>query len=156
MTEKPRIASKFSRHLFSKDYWFNNTELRDISTRIICMTIPIWLESYGKLKIKNTYIPRLFDKPSLFTKIKLKWPLSRDSHFNIYFHLECQGNWGLRQNFYRILFSKYRILINSDHFVTYDFYSKTYFALVVKHLDMDGTTWKWTFNQFVPKMHLIR
>ena len=29
-------------------------------------------ETTTKLKIKNTYVPRLFDKPSLFTKNKLK------------------------------------------------------------------------------------
>ena len=29
-------------------------------------------EIMTKLEIKNTYVPRLFDKPSLFTKKKLK------------------------------------------------------------------------------------
>ena len=47
-------------------------------------------ETTTKLKIKNTYVPGLFNKSSLFTKIKLKRPLSRGSHFNIYFRLE----WG--------------------------------------------------------------
>ena len=68
-----------------------------------------------KLRVKNTYALGLFGRPSLFTNIKLKHPLSRGSHFNIYFRLKCQGNRGLRQNFYEIPFSKDRVLINLDH-----------------------------------------
>ena len=74
-------------------------------------------ETTTKLKIKNTYVPGLFGKPSLFTKIKLEWPLSRGSHFKIYFRLECRGNRGSRQNFYGIPFSKDHILINPVYFV---------------------------------------
>ena len=40
------------------------------------------------LRIKNTYVPGLFDKPSYLTKITLKKPLSRGSRFKIYFLLE--------------------------------------------------------------------
>ena len=56
-------------------------------------------------------------------KIKLKGPLSRGSHFNIYFRLECRKNRGSRQNFQGISSSKDRILINSDHFVTLSSYA---------------------------------
>ena len=52
-------------------------------------------------------------------RINLKRPLSRGSRFKIYFRLECRGYRGTRQNFHEIYFSKDRILIKSDHFVTY-------------------------------------
>ena len=52
-------------------------------------------------------------------KINLKKSLSRDSRFKIYFRLECRKNQGSRQNFHGIPFSKDRILIKPDHFVTY-------------------------------------
>ena len=68
---------------------------------------------------KNTYVLGLFGKPSLFTKSKLKETLTRGSRFKIYSHLECRGNRGSRQIFHEIPFSKDRILINLDHFVTY-------------------------------------
>ena len=84
-----------------------------------------------KLEIKNTYISELFDKLSLFTKIKLKGPLSRDSHFKIYFRSKYRGNRGSCQSFHGIPFSKDRVLINPDH-VTFRFLFQTYFALVVK------------------------
>ena len=50
-------------------------------------------------------------------KIKLKGPLSRGSHFNIYFHLECQVNQRSRRNFHEISFYKDRVLINPDHII---------------------------------------
>ena len=52
-------------------------------------------------------------------KINLEKPLSRGSRFKIYFRLECRGNRGSDQNFHEILFSKDRILIKLNHFVTY-------------------------------------
>ena len=42
-------------------------------------------KNYDKIKIKNTYVPRLFDKLSYLTKITLKKPLSRGNRFKIYF-----------------------------------------------------------------------
>ena len=70
-----------------------------------------------KLRLKNTYPPGLFSRRSLFTKkIKLNGPLSRGSHFNIYFRLECWGNRGSYQNFHGIPFFKYSVLINTGHF----------------------------------------
>ena len=75
-----------------------------------------------KLQVKNTYVPGLFSKPSLFTKNKIKVTLSKGSHFNIYFRLECQGIRGSRQNFHGISFSKDRVLINPDHYVTLQIY----------------------------------
>ena len=59
-----------------------------------------------KLEIKNTYVPRLFDKLPYLTKITLKKPLSRGSRFKIYFRLERRGNRGSRLNFHKIPFSK--------------------------------------------------
>ena len=59
-----------------------------------------------KLATKNTYVPRLFDIPSYLTKITLKKPPSRGSRFKIYFHLERRENYGSRQNFHEIPFSK--------------------------------------------------
>ena len=57
-------------------------------------------------KNKNTYVLELFDKSSYLTKITLKKPLSRGSRFKIYFRLERWGNYGSRQNFHEIRFSK--------------------------------------------------
>ena len=39
MTGKPKIAPKFSRHLFFGGFSINNIELRDNSTRIKCMAM---------------------------------------------------------------------------------------------------------------------
>ena len=55
---------------------------------------------------KNMYVPGLFDKPSLFTKITLKKPLSRGSRFKIYFRSERRGNRGSRLNFHGIPFRR--------------------------------------------------
>ena len=66
----------------------------------------IVIKTMTELKSKNTYVPRLFDKPSYLTKITLKKPLSRGSRFKIYFRLERQGNRGSRLNFHEISFSK--------------------------------------------------
>ena len=52
-------------------------------------------------------------------KINLKRPLSRGSRFKIYFRLEYQRYRGSRQNFHEILFSKDRILIKPNHFITW-------------------------------------
>ena len=42
----------------------------------------------------------------ILRKINLKKPLSRGNRFKIYFRLECRGNYGSRQNFHEIPFSK--------------------------------------------------
>ena len=72
------------------------------------MAIPIQLKELRQ-KIKNKKIRNsrdyLINRLHL-QKINLKRPLSRGSHFKIYFRLECQGNRGSRQNFHEILFSK--------------------------------------------------
>ena len=57
-------------------------------------------------KQKNMYVPELFDKSSYLTKITLKKPLSRGSHFKIYFRLERRGNRGSHLNFHGTPFSK--------------------------------------------------
>ena len=64
------------------------------------------LKAYDEIKNKNTYVPKLFDKPSYLTKITLKKPLSRGSRFKIHFRLERQENRGSRLNFHGIPFSK--------------------------------------------------
>ena len=66
----------------------------------------IVMKNYDKIKIENTYVPRLFDKLSHLTKITLKKPLSRGSRFKIYFRLERRENRGSRLNFHGIPFSK--------------------------------------------------
>ena len=68
-----------------------------------------------KLEIKNTYVPRLFHKPSSFVKIKLKYPLSRGSHFKIYFCLEYQRNRGSSQDFHGVSFSGDCKIITPGH-----------------------------------------
>ena len=84
----------------------NNDELRDNSIRTKCMAIQVWLKNYDKLGNQNTYVPKLFDKPSLSTKIILKKPLSRGSRFKIHFRLERRGNRGSCRNFHGIPFPK--------------------------------------------------
>ena len=59
-----------------------------------------------KSKIKNTYVPGLFGKPSYLTKIILKKPLSRGSRFKIYFRLERRENRGSRLNFHVASFQR--------------------------------------------------
>ena len=66
----------------------------------------IVIKNYDKIKMKNPYVPRLFDKLSYLTNITLKKLLSRGSRFKIYFRLERRGNRGSRLNFYGIPFSK--------------------------------------------------
>ena len=66
-------------------------------------------------------------------KTKLKGPLSRGSHFNIYFRLERRGNRGSRQNFHGIPFFQKKMHINNlgstrktciyhDHILIYNNY----------------------------------
>ena len=68
-----------------------------------------------KLRIKNRYVPRLFDTPSYLTKITLKKPLSKGSRFTIYFRLERRGNRGSSQNFHGTPFSGDRKIIILSH-----------------------------------------
>ena len=64
--------------------------------------------------------------------------MSRGSHSNIYFRLECRENRGSRQNFHRILFSKDRVLIKSNHYVTLQIYYHSNLAKIMKfNLSMD-------------------
>ena len=85
----------------------NNTKLRDILARTRCMAIqmkPKELQQNWKSRIRvfrDYLINHLY-----LQRINLKRPLSRGSHFEIYFRLECRRNWGSRQNFHGILFSK--------------------------------------------------
>ena len=81
-----------------------------------------------KLRVKNTDASGLFSKPSLFTQIRLKWPLSRGSHFKTYSRLECRENRGSHQNFHENLFSKDRVLIILNH-VVFQKYSNAYFLI---------------------------
>ena len=88
-----RLSINISKHeAFDRNKMHGNTDMTWNNT------IKLWL--------RNTYAPRFFRKSSFFTKIKLKWSLSRGSHFNIYFCLECRGNRGSRQNFHEFFFSK--------------------------------------------------
>ena len=75
-------------------------------------------KNYDRIKIKNTYVPGLFDKPSHLTKIILKKPLSRGSRFKIYFCLERRENRRSRLNFHGIPFFKDRVLIKPKHSVS--------------------------------------
>ena len=94
-----------------------------------------------KPQVKNTYVTNLFSKPPLFTKIKLKWPLSRGSHFNIYFRLERRENRGSRQNFHEILFFKDRVSIDPDHYVSY--HSMIACLSIIKQLKPKHECQKW-------------
>ena len=66
------------------------------------------IENYDKIK-KKTKIRMCRDylvNHLILQKINLKKPLSRGSRFKIYFRLERRGNYGSRQNFHEIPFSK--------------------------------------------------
>ena len=76
------------------------------------MAMLIWLKQYNKITIKKKYVPGYINKPSLFIKIKSKWPLLGGSHFNIYFHTEQRENRGSNQYFHEISFSEDYSLIN--------------------------------------------
>ena len=107
---KTEDRTKVSTSPLFEGFLINNTELQGISTRTRCMAIPIKpkeLRQNWKSKIRMFWdylVHRLY-----LQKINLKWPLSRGSHFKIYFRLECRENRGSRQNFHRILFSKDRV-----------------------------------------------
>ena len=120
---------KFSRHLFFKKLLINNIELRDISTKKVCMTIPIWLKKLqrnwkSKIRMFRDYlVHRLY-----LQKINLKRPLSRGSRFKIYFRLECRRNWGSRQNFHGIPIFR-RVFINKPESLRND--TKIYYDILI-------------------------
>ena len=102
---KLRIAPKFPRHIFFKRLLINNIELRDMSTRTICMTMSIrpkelWQIGNRKIRMFRDYLINRF----YLQKINLKRPLSRGSRFKIYFRLKNWENRGSRQNFHGIPF----------------------------------------------------
>ena len=73
----------------------------------------LWQNEKSKVRMFRDYlVNRLY-----LQKINLKKPLSKGRHLNIYFRLECRENWGSRQNFHGISFSKDRVLINPGHWV---------------------------------------
>ena len=57
-------------------------------------------------KVKNYMHSRIISEPFPFTKVKLKWPLSRGSCFKIHFCLKFWENRGSSQNFHGVLFSR--------------------------------------------------
>ena len=102
--EKPRIAPKFSRHLFSRDYWLIILNHQNLTLNPNAWWYPNWLYIMQYFKVKNYIHFEIISRLSHFSKVKLKWPLSRDSHFKIHFGLEFRENQGLSQNFHRVLF----------------------------------------------------
>ena len=68
----------------------------------------------------NKRISSLFSRQSLFIKVNLKWPLSRNSPFKIHFYLEWQGNRGSIPSFHAFPLSKDHKLINPN----YEIYNK--------------------------------
>ena len=58
MAGKPRIAPKFSRHLFSKDLSINNVDLRDILNKNKMHGNINVIQNYDKIKEnKDAYVP---------------------------------------------------------------------------------------------------
>ena len=116
----------------------NNDELRDILTRTKCMAMQTWLEMKRQNYESQIHMLRDYLVNHLYLhKIKLKGPLSRDSHFKIYIRSKFRGNRGSRQNFHGIPFSKDRVLINPSHQTynnnnpTHFFYNTTYFSILI-------------------------
>ena len=99
MTRKPRIALKFLRHLFSEGLLINNPESSKPYTKWYYQTDYTKCNFY---KVKNCTHLGIISKSFPFLKVKLKWPLSRGSHFKIQFSLEFQGNQGSSQNFHGV------------------------------------------------------
>ena len=97
----------------------NNTKLRDILARTRCMAIqmkPKELRQNWKSRIRvfrDYLINHLY-----LQRINLKRPLSSGSRFKIYFRLECWGKLRIVPKFSRNFFSKNRVLINPNHYVT--------------------------------------
>ena len=112
---KPRIAPKFLRHLFSKDHRLIITNYGIIQQEQNAWQCYYDLKKYDKIENQEYVCSGLFDKRLHLQRINLKRPLSRGSHFKIYFRLKNRENRGSRQNFHRTPFSKDRVLIKSDH-----------------------------------------
>ena len=61
-------------------------------------------------------ILKLFDTWSFSIRMSLKWPLSKDSQFNIHSYSGWQENWGSSQDFHRFPFSKdHKTMITDQH-----------------------------------------
>ena len=94
--KKPRIESKFSRHLFSKGHKLivSSHVVQDKVTCIMTM-------------MRHFHdIPELFGKRPFFVRNDLKWPLSGGSHFIIRSYSEWRENRRSSQDFHGIPFFK--------------------------------------------------
>ena len=89
-------------------------------------------------------------------RINLKRPISRGGRFKIYFRLENRKNRGSRQNFHGIPFSKDRVLINRNRYVTLQIYHNRILILKIKQFKTKhgckNTITK--INQFIPKREM--
>ena len=75
----------------------------------------IWSAIFTK---NQKYVhPGIISKPSFFTKVKLKWPLSRGSHFTVHFCLEFRRNRESSQYFHGVSFSKDCKIINLSYMI---------------------------------------
>ena len=94
---------------FSEDFWLIILEHDTFNKRQMHGNADMIKTIYQNYDQK---VPGYINKPSLFTKIKLKWPLLGGSHFNIYFHSERRKNRGSNQDFHEISLFKDDSLIN--------------------------------------------
>ena len=115
MIGKPRIKPKFLRHFLFKRLLLNNFESPKSYTKLKCMIIPKWLYKIQYLQNQKYVHPGIINKLSPFTKVKLKWPLSRGNHFKIHFCLKFRKNRGSNQNFHGVPFSGDCKIITSGH-----------------------------------------
>ena len=68
-------------------------------------------------KIEDCIHSGIISKPSHFQKVKLKLPLSRDSHFKVHFGLKFRENRGSSQNFHRASFPGDCKIITLSHMI---------------------------------------
>ena len=78
------------------------------------MIISKWLYKIQYLQSQDFLHPEIISKPCPFTKVKLKWPLSRGSHFKVHFCLEFRENRGSSKNFREVPFSRDCKIIKPD------------------------------------------
>ena len=104
MMGKLRIELKFLHHSLFERLLLNNFESPKPYTKPTCMIMLKWLHKMRYLQSQNHVHPGIISKPFPFTKVKLKWSLSKGSHFKVHFCLEFRRNRGSSQNFNRVLF----------------------------------------------------
>ena len=116
----------------SKNCWLIILNHQNLTLNPNAWWYPNWLYIMQYFKVKNYIHFGIINRLSHFSKVKLKWPLSRDSHFKIHFGLEFRENQGLSQNFHRVLFLGDCKIITPSHTIYSIFIINAYYTYL-KH-----------------------